>query len=54
MYNDDTKKDKARVWKSTRDEKRIFLDKLTELVRTKSDDMTLKLKLNAIITIEVH
>jgi len=53
MYNDETKKDKARVWKATRDEKRIFLDKLTEMVRTKSEDI-LKLKLNALITIEVH
>lgn len=54
MYNDDTKKDKVRAWKSTRDEKRIFLDKLTEMVRTKSEDVILKLKLNALITIEVH
>lgn len=54
MYNDDAKKDKARAWKATRDEKRIFLEKLTEMVRTKSDDIILKLKLNAMITIEVH
>ena len=54
IYNDDTKKDKSRVWKATRDEKRIFLDKLTEMVRTKTEDAIMKLKLNALITIEVH
>ena len=48
------KPDKSKLWKGLRDQKAFFLVELTKLVRKASKNLVSRLKLIALITIEVH